>query len=178
MVLSVRMWTVNMSGQWCDYWTSHTFLSAFRVQQRLWCRLQWFLHKSPSVIVHFSMFDNSTGGWRAHVDVVWGHVHGLMPTMALLSGVRQCHDPWLTFVGRTSVWHWDGSVSHLHTRWQTDQAWRCGPIEGCNNTALDWKCGNILAPALMGTKKDFGRVIRMAHIFCISVGQNVGEVIQ
>ncbi len=126
-----------------------------------------FFRRSPSVIVHVSMFDSSTGGWRVHVDVVPGHVHSLMPTKALLSGVRQCHDPWLPFVSRTRVWHWDGSVSHLHARWQTDQAWRCGPIEGCNNTALDWKCGNILAPALMGTQKDFGRVIRMTHIFAL-----------
>lgn len=105
MVITLRMWTVNVSDQWCQrggYWTSHTFLSVLKIQQSLW--LRWFLLKvafSNSILQCVWQLNWCPCSWRAHVDVVRGHVHRFIPTKALLSGVRQCHDPWLTFVGRT-----------------------------------------------------------------------------
>jgi len=61
MAITLRMWTVNVIDQWCQwggYWTSHTFLTVLKVQQSL-C-LRWFLLK-----VAFSnsklQYDSSTG---------------------------------------------------------------------------------------------------------------------
>lgn len=174
---------VFVSGQWCQrsgYWTSHTFLPVFRVQQSLWCRLQRFLQK-----VAFSVFQHvwQLNRWltRAcrrcartrprpytHKGSIVGRQTVSCPLANLCGSDSECDT-------ETAVCH---TYTHADRQTRRDVVAQSRAVIIQHLTESDWKCGNILAPPLMGTQRDFGHAIRMAHIFCISAGQNAGEVVQ